>query len=233
MKAVILAAGRGTRMKELTDTLPKPMLKVGERTLLEHKFDILGPEFDEIILIVGYQAEVIHAAFGDSYKGIPLRYVMQERLDGTMGALALARPYLTDRFVVMMGDDIYAEADVAKTLAVGDWAMLLEDMEHMAAGGRIITNEEGKVTAIEEGDHRGEPGLFNTNMFALDPRVFDYPMVPKAAGSDEFGLPQTVLAASIASGIPLHAVHTTWWIQITAPEDLIKAEALIEVNAQK
>ncbi|MDB5195465.1 MAG: graD2 [Parcubacteria group bacterium] len=228
MQAVILAAGRGTRMGALTDSLPKPMLRVAGKTLLEHKFDILGPEFHEIILIIGYQGELIQNAFGDSYKGMPIRYLMQEELDGTMGALALARPHLSERFVVMMGDDIYAAEDLISAISVSDWAMLLEDMEHMASGGRIITDASGEVIDIEEGDHRGQLGLFNTNLFVLDPRIFEYPMVPKAAGSHEYGLPQTVLAASKALEIPLQSVLTTQWIQITAPEDIVRAETLIE-----
>jgi NDP-sugar pyrophosphorylase family protein len=219
-------------MGSLTDSVPKPMLRVAGKTLLEHKFDILDPSFDEIILVVGYQGEVIRSMYGTSYKGIPVRYIEQETLNGTMGALALAHPYLTGRFVVMMGDDIYSRTDLVAAMAIGDWTMLLEDMAHMAAGGRIITDADGAVVAIEEGDHRGEPGLFNTNLFVLDPRVFDYPLVPKAEGSTEYGLPQTVLAASMAGGIPLRAVHTTLWIQITSPEDIERAEARIEDTAQ-
>jgi NDP-sugar pyrophosphorylase family protein len=225
MQAVILAAGRGTRMGALTDALPKPMLTVAGKTLLQHKFDILGPDFHEVILVVGYQGEVIRERYGASYKGMSIRYVEQRELNGTMGSLVCAQPYLMERFAVMMGDDLYSSVDLACTLAVPEWAMLLERTESMASGGRIVTDEKGKVIAIEEGDHRGTPGLFNTNMFVLDSRVFDYPLVPKAMGSDEFGLPQTVLAASIASGIELQSVLATDWFQITAPEDLVRAEA--------
>jgi NDP-sugar pyrophosphorylase family protein len=232
MQAVILAAGRGTRMGPLTDSVPKPMLKVAGKTLLEHKFDILSNDMHEIIIIVGYHADVIQNAYGDSYKGMPIRYVFQEELNGSMGALALAREHLSERFVVMMGDDIYTQDDVARTTLVPEWGMLLRDMEHMASGGRIVTNGGGEVVAIEEGDHRGQPGLFNTNMFVLDARVFEYPMIPKSAGSDEYGLPQTVLAASKASGIQLQSVLTTDWIQITAPEDIARAEALIEDRSE-
>lgn len=226
MQAVILAAGRGTRMKELTDSVPKPMLTVHGKSLIEHKLEALPPEVDEVIIIVGYQGDVIRNAFGDSFEGRTIRYAVQENLDGTMGALALAKPYLTDRFVVMMGDDLYAREDVETCLRSSDWSVLAEDTEHMSSGGKIVMNEEGHITAIEEGNHSGK-GLMNTNMFALDPRVFDYPMVPKAEGSDEYGLPQTVLAASKESGIPLWAVPATSWIQITAPEDLKKAEEIL------
>ncbi|HEY1041981.1 MAG TPA: sugar phosphate nucleotidyltransferase [Candidatus Paceibacterota bacterium] len=227
MQAVILAAGRGTRMKELTDSVPKPMLTVHGKSLIEHKLEALPPEVDEVIIIVGYHGDVIQNAFGNSFGGRTIRYAVQENLDGTMGALALAKPYLTDRFVVMMGDDLYAREDVETCLNSPDWSVLVEETEHMGSGGRMVMDDTGHIVAIEEGDHRGKPGLMNTNMLALDPRVFDYPMVPKAEGSDEYGLPQTVLAASKESGIPLWAVPATSWIQITAPEDLRKAEEIL------
>jgi NDP-sugar pyrophosphorylase family protein len=229
MQAVILAAGRGTRMGDLTTEIPKPMLTVHGKTLLEHKFDMLPPEIHEIILVVGYHETVIRSHFGDSYKGRRIQYVVQENLNGTGGALLCAQPLLTERFIVMMGDDLYSADDVRACVAQDDWSILVEETDHMAAGGKMI-EEDGKIVAIEEGDHRGTPGLMNTNMIVLDPRLFDYPMVPKATGSDEYGLPQSVVATSILAGIPLHAVKATSWIQITAPEDLARAEELLPVE---
>lgn len=205
------------------------MLKVVGRTLLEHKFDILEG-MDEIILIIGYQGDVIRQTYGEAYKGVPLRYVEQETLDGSMGALALARPYLSGRFLVMAGDDIYAREDVERAQRADDWVMIVDACEQMAAGGKVITNDEGEVVGIEEGDHHGQPGLMNTNMFALTPDVFEYPMVPKSAGSHEYGLPQTVLAAAKANGTKLHAIQTAGWIQITAPEDIAAAERSLAIE---
>ena len=86
--------------------------------------------------------------------------------------------------------------------------------------------EEGKIVDILEHSVAGE-GLVGTNLFALDPRVFSYPPVPKAPDSSELGLPQTVLAASRASGIPLALVEATRWVQISGPEDIARAEQLL------
>jgi NDP-sugar pyrophosphorylase family protein len=230
MQAVILAAGKGTRMKELTQSVPKPMLEVAGSTLIEHKLVILPPEVDEVILIIGYQGDIIRAKFGDEFEGRRIRYVEQESLDGTMGALALAAPYLTDRFVVMMGDDLYSREDIEACFAAPHWSVLVQSTDSMASGGRMVMDESGHLVKIEEGDHVGKPGLMNTNLFALDPRVFEHPLVPKAIGSDEYGLPQTVLAASLTSGIPLAVIEASFWFQITAPEDLPKAEEALSAR---
>lgn len=225
MQAVILAAGRGTRMKELTDQVPKPMLTVAGKTLIEHKLNALPDTVDEVILIIGYQGDVIRARFGDEFGGRRIRYVEQETLDGTMGALALAAPYLTDRFVVMMGDDLYAREDIETCFKNEGWSVLVQETQNMASGGRMVMDGSGHVVAIEEGEHSGF-GLMNTNMFVLDPSIFGFPPVPKAKGSHEYGLPQTVVAASKETGIPLAPVPATFWVQITAPEDLGRAESL-------
>lgn len=227
MQAVILAAGRGTRMKELTDTVPKPMLLVNGKSLIEHKLDALPAEVTEVILIIGYQGAVIREAFGDTFEGRTMRYVEQEELNGTAGALWQAKDLLTDRFVVMMGDDLYAKEDVRACFASPDWSVLAEELESMRSGGKIVTDDTGAITAIEEGNHEGVPGLMNTNMLVLDPRVFAYPLVPKAPGSDEYGLPQTVLQGSRESGISLRPVPASFWVQITAPEDLDEAARIL------
>ena len=227
MQAVILASGRGTRMGALTENLPKPMLTVLGKTLLEYKFDILPADCEEVIIIVGYKADTIRECYGSAYKGIPIRYVEQEILDGTGSAVWLAKPYITDRFVVLMGDDLYGADDLARAMASEDWAMLVEHTETMAQGGNVIVDEQVIVQGIEEGDHRGKPGIMNTNLLVLDTRVFQYPLIPKSAGNPEYGLPQTVMQASKESGIPLRAVDAHAWIQVTAPEDIGRAEALL------
>lgn len=231
MQAVILAAGKGTRMKELTLSVPKPMLEVNGKTLIEHKLDVLSPEVTEVILIIGYQGDVIREYFKDEFGGRKIRYVEQEDLNGTAGALWLARPFLTDRFVVMMGDDLYSRKDVEACFASPEWSVLVEKTDTMASGGRMVMDESGNIVDIVEGEHTGF-GLMNTNMFGLDPRLFECSMVPKALGSNEYGLPQTVLAASKDSGIALAAVQATFWIQVTAPEDLEKAEVALQASGR-
>ncbi len=233
MQVVILASGRGTRMGTLTDQVPKPMLLVAGKNLIERKLEVLPPTIHEIILIIGYQGQVIRDYFGADYQGTPIRYVEQPDLSGTGSATWLVREYITDRFLVLMGDDLYAREDIETCIAKDDWVVLVEPTQHMASGGSVVIDDTGHAVGIEEGDHTGKPGVMNTNMFVLDARVFEQPLVPKAQGSEEFGLPQTVLAASKSLDVPLHAVNASNWIQITAPEDLEKAKERILTDQKR
>jgi bifunctional UDP-N-acetylglucosamine pyrophosphorylase/glucosamine-1-phosphate N-acetyltransferase len=227
MQAVILAAGRGTRMKELTDHVPKPLLEAAGKTLLEHKFDELPDEVDEIVIIVGYHGDKVEQRLGTEYAGRRITYVVQETLDGTAGALWKAKDLLKGRFLVMMGDDLYGRADLAAAIASPDWVIGAWPLPAGASGGRITTDASGTITDIIEGTHE-EPGETSTNLFVLDTRLFGYPMVPKAEGSGEYGLPQTVLAVSRESGIPLRPLRASFWVQVTSPEDLRKAEDILK-----
>lgn len=216
-------------MGELTENIPKPMLEVLGKTLMEHKFDALPPEVDEVIIIVGYLGGVIHGRFGGEYNGKRLLYIEQDVLDGTAGALWRARDILHDRFLVMMGDDIYSREDIEMCLASeAKWCMLVADTDSMR-GGAVVLDEKNIITGIVEGG--SGKGCVGTNLFTLDTDIFDYPAVPRSEGSVELGLPQTVVAASRASGIPFIGIRAKGWIQITAPEDLTKAEDILRATS--
>lgn len=227
MQAVILAAGRGTRMKELTENAPKALLEVMGKPLLEYEFDALPNNVDEAIIIVGYMGSAIQKRYGGTYKDKRILYIEQDTLDGTAGALWRAQTVLKDRFLVLMSDDIYSKDDTIRCEESHDWTMLVDEVEHMQQGGCVTIDKRGDIVSIEEGSHGGKRGFISTNMFALDTRLFQFPMIPKAEGSPEFGLPQTVLAASRTGNIPFRAVKASRWIQITNPEDLKKAEELL------
>lgn len=228
MQAVILAAGRGIRMKSLAEATPKALLAIAGKTLLEHKLDALPPEVDEIVLVVGYMGSAIQRHLGGLYKEKRIFYVEQERQNGTAGALWCARSVLKDSFLVMNADDIYAKEDIVRAIEAKPWAVLGLKVTSLGSAAKIITNKRGRVTGILESAERPNgAGFLNTGLYHLDTRVFKYAMIPKAPESPEFGLPQTLVKADL----PLTLIPATFWLQITAPEDLKKAEEILKNRA--
>ncbi len=108
MQAVILAGGLGTRLRPYTFTVPKPLLPLGKKALLDHLIEhLVTCDVDEIILALGYQPQLVRAYFGDGKeRGVTIRYVQETKPLGTAGCLSLVRPLLTpgQPFFVMNGD---------------------------------------------------------------------------------------------------------------------------------
>lgn len=218
MKAVILAAGRGLRMGELTNDRPKPMLSYRGKNLLEHKIDVLPPEVDEVIMVVGYLKEVIMDYFGDSFKGKKIRYIHMPELFGSGPALWLCKEYLFERFIVMMGDDIYTEEAVQNALNEKEsWSLTAQRFEEAHRGG-IKFDENNIFLEIDEGVAEKGPTYANTGLYVLTPEIFNFKLV-KLSDKEEWGLQQTMVSAK--NQFPIKILHTTNWKQITAPEDLV------------
>lgn len=231
MQAVILAAGRGTRMGALTAETPKPMLLLNGRPVLEYIIDALPERVDEVVIIVGYLGGVIQKHFGGLHKGRRILYIEQEELNGTAGALWAARDFLKDAFLVMNGDDVCLKDDVEACALSDDWAMLTHHVDEIGSTALVITDERNCVIDIlEKESHSGGPGLANTaNFFLLDTRIFSYPLVLRPGSTTEYGMPQVIVQA--AKDIPIHAIEAHAIIRLTEPADIQKAEAVLAARA--
>jgi bifunctional UDP-N-acetylglucosamine pyrophosphorylase/glucosamine-1-phosphate N-acetyltransferase len=113
MQSVVLAAGEGTRMRPLTETVPKPMLPVADRPLVAHTVDsAVEAGASELIFVVGYEADAVREYFGSGYRDVPVEYAVQEERLGTAHAVDAAAQYLDGEFVVLNGDDLYDAAAI-------------------------------------------------------------------------------------------------------------------------
>jgi bifunctional UDP-N-acetylglucosamine pyrophosphorylase/glucosamine-1-phosphate N-acetyltransferase len=223
MQAVILAAGRGTRMNHLTNGTPKPMIKIGGKNLIEWKIERLPKEIEEVIIVIGYLGDQIKNYFGTNFAGKKITYVEQGDLYGTGSALFKTKDLLKGKFIVMMGDDIYGENDIKNSLSNG-WSILTEKVKTPKKGAKIIINPEDKtIKDILEKEDLKVGDLNNAGMYVLGKEIFDYPLVP--IGNGEFGLPQTIVKA--LKDFPIKIVEETGWIQVTSPEDVEKADKLL------
>lgn len=208
-------------MRPLTETVPKSLLKVAGKPLLDYTFDALPREIDEVIVVIGYLGEQIKNYLGDSFGGKTVRYIVQNKLEGTAKALWEAKPFLHERFLVIMADDIYSKIDTKKCLA-HEQAMLVKRSEREEPGGKVTLNKKGELTSVEEGKSFPIGTLVGTNVFVLKPEFFNYEPVKLTDRKNEWGLPQTV--ALMARDFPVEIVEATRWIKITTPEDLKSAE---------
>lgn len=211
-----MAAGKGTRMKHLTERTPKPLLVTHGKNLLEWKMDALPSSIDEIILVIGYRGEMIKNYFGDAYKGRKITYVHMPVLNGTWGALKAAEPFLKDRFIVMNGDDLYAAEDIAECIK-HRYAVLAYTVTEPQLGAKIIFGEKGNLTSIKEKTSLAPGDATNTGLYVLDRRFFD--LAPAQISDTEYGLPQTLVSG--AEKLPaIVTVKASWWFPITSPEDI-------------
>lgn len=224
MQVVILAAGKGKRMNHLTKNNAKPMLKIKGKPVLEYKIDALPKEIKEIVFIVGYYREQIMNHFRNNYKGRKITYVFQEKLNGTGGAIHLAKGILRDKFLVLMGDDLYHKQDIKRMLK-NDLAVLAYEVDDPSRFGVIKTNNRGNMVEIIENPKKSKYKLTNTGAYVLNKKFFNYDLIPKKPGDKEFGLPQTL--AQMAKEHKIKVEKARIWQPISNPEDLEVAEKVL------
>lgn len=222
MQAVILAAGRGKRMKSLTKDTSKVMLKVKGKPILEHKLEMLPNAIKEIVMIVGYQGDQIIRHFKRYFGGRRIIYVLQTNQNGTGGAIHLAKSVLKDKFLVMMGDDLYCKKDISNIMK-HDLAVSGYEVPDPSQFGIIKKNSRGNLTDIIEKPKRCKERMANIGLYMLNSKFFNYDLV--SVGGGEFGLPQTI--AKMAKDHRVKVEKATMWHPIGVPEDLVAAEEVI------
>ena len=224
MQAVILAAGRGKRMGKLTQSTTKPMLKLKGKPILEHKIKALPKKIKEIVFVVGYHSMHIISHFKRHYAGRRITYVFQSDLNGTGGALHLAKSILRDKFLVMMGDDLYCKKDLNNLLR-HEMAILGFESEDAGRFGSISMDKKNNLKNVLEASSKKKSrgGMINVGVYVINKKFFEYDLVP--IGKGEFGLPQTLSA--MAKDHKIRVEKASLWHPIGHPEDLKTAEKIL------
>ncbi|MFW6318500.1 MAG: sugar phosphate nucleotidyltransferase, partial [Halorubrum sp.] len=174
MYGVVLAAGRGTRMRPLTDRRPKPLLPVGDRSLLERVFDTAIDVVDEFVVVTGYRGAAIRESIGESYRGHPVTYVRQAEANGTAHAVAQAAPVVDDDFLVLNGD-VVVDASLPRALAdAKGTAVAATEVVDPRAYGVLSTATDGTLAGIVEKPADPPTNLANVGCYAFESGVFEY-----------------------------------------------------------
>lgn len=224
MKAIILAAGEGRRMRPLTENTPKPLLQIQNKPLIEHIVEKLPEEIDELIMVVGYLGEMIKQYCGDSFLGRPVTYVEQSAPLGTYHALTLTKDLIKDneRFFVLNGDDIHDTEGLKECLQYPR-AIMVSEVDDPHPFGVVELDENGFLLDIIEKPAVPKTNLVNTGATLLDTNVFKYPAEQHPNG--EFYLPTVI--QKMLKDYPVKAVHSTGWLTVATPEDLARVEKIL------
>lgn len=219
MKAMVLAAGLGTRLRPLTFELPKPMVPVLDRPVMAHIVDLLDRHgYDEVIANLHYFPDTIRSYFGDR-----LAYREEAELLGTAGGVRNCADFLDgDTFLIISGDaltDIDLTAFVARHKAAGGIGTLaVKRVEDTREFGVVLHDAEGRITGFQEKPDPAEAlsDLGNCGIYLFEPEIFDYfPQEPFVDWAND------VFPALLANDVPFH-IHEIdeYWNDVGSLQEL-------------
>lgn len=243
MKAVIMAGGQGTRLRPLTNRMPKPMVPLLDRPCMEYIIDLLKKHgITEIAVTLQYLPQVIQQHFGDgSSSGVRLHYFEETAPLGTAGSVKNASDFLDETFLVISGD---ALTDFDLTSAIQHHreykalaTMVLTQVDDPTRFGVVTTDEQGRVTRFQEKPSWDEvfSNTVNTGIYILEPQILGF------FESDvvyDFG--KQLFPDLLEQGIPLYGyVGQGYWSDIGTPEqyretqiDMIYGRVDVDIHAR-
>src|SRR5437660_1366605 len=223
MKAILLAGGKGTRLRPLTIHTPKPIVPIFDRPFLHYQLDLLKqvPEIDEVILSLNYQPRRIEEIFGDGGEsGLGIRYVVEPAPLGTAGAVRYAGESLRESVVVFNGD-VLTEVDLGSVIALhrsrkAKATIVLTPVENPSAYGLVETDEAGNIRRFLEKPSADQItcDTINAGIYVLEPDTFD--RIPK---DTPWSIERSFFPSLVERSEPFIAyVNRGYWIDIGTPE---------------
>jgi dTDP-glucose pyrophosphorylase len=229
-KAVLLAAGRGIRMRGLTVELPKPMIEVRGKPVLQHIVEGLRDAgIREFFIIVGYRADAVQNFFGDGsrYK-IAIQYATQVVQDGTGRVVDIARNFARNSAFILSYGDILVDPQNYKSIV--DLPDDIEAIitvtrgEDVSKGGAAFLNERMELIDLREKSPQGEPTSpwYNAGIYAFRPSIFDFTAKLKPSPRGEYELTDAIRELA-QSGKKVQAIELTGeWTDVRDPEILAR-----------
>lgn len=219
MKAVILAAGEGKRLRPYTETIPKVMLPVANKPVLEYVVDAVKKSgITEIIIVVGYKKEVIMEYFKD-YKDAKITYVIQDKQLGTSHALLQARNHIKDSFIVLSGDNIIDQNSISKLIKdKSKYSILIKEHPYPSKYG-VVFVEKGKLKEIVEKPKEDLGKFISTGIYKLPNSIFN--KIKELASQGIYDL-SSVIQSIVDKGENINTIIADSWADIVYPWDLIR-----------
>ncbi|HEY5911753.1 MAG TPA: nucleotidyltransferase family protein [Verrucomicrobiae bacterium] len=246
MKAVILAAGKGTRMRELTNELPKPMLRVQGKPILEHILaGIKAAGIREICLVTGFRAEVIEDYFGDGAKwGVRIGYGRQLVQDGTGKAADPAKPFIGGSSFLLTYGDILVRPETYQRMVERfhqgrfSGVITVTRGEDVTKGGIDLFDEQFCLRRVVEKPSAGQldqlrregwlkpgdPIWYNAGIYIFEPAVFEFTARLQKSPRGEYELTDAI-SAMLEAGHKLAGLQIQGrWVDVRDPEVLARLE---------
>jgi len=229
-KAVLLAAGRGTRMRELTAELPKPMIAVRGKPVLQHIVEGLRDAgVSDFQIVVGYRADAVQNFFGDGtrYK-IQIQYATQVVQDGTGRVVELARNFAgTSPFILSYGDILVDPLNYKSIAELGSEVEAIISVrrgEDVTKGGAVFLNEQMELIDLREKPKPGEASSpwYNAGLYAFRPSIFDFISKLRPSPRGEYELTDAVRDLARSGKIVKALQLTGEWADVRDPEILAK-----------
>ena len=216
MKAVILAAGKGTRMMPLTATMSKGMIPVANRPLLEWTVRFL--DFcEEIILVVNESQQDIVSHFSGDKK---IKLVFQKEALGTGHALLCAEKFVSGKFLMVYGDDVYSEEDIKAAAGMGATVMTSFHSDNPKAYG-VLEIDDDHVVKLEEKPEMPKSNLVNCGLYIFDESVFSALKKLQPSARGEYELTDAIKILIEKGRVENYTLKT--WIPLTYPWNILDA----------
>ncbi len=222
MKAVLMAGGFGTRIQPLTHSLPKPMVPVVNRPMMEHILErVRGAGIHEVVILLYYMPDAIREHFGDGSRfGLRLRYVLPEEDFGTAGAVKCAEPFLDETFLVLSGD-VITDFDLGAITSFHKGkrtpvTITLTRVPNPLQFGVVITDAEGRILRFLEKPGWGEvfSDTVNTGIYVLEPEVLT--RIPRGR---PFDFSKDLFPSFLRDEVPIYGVSAEgYWRDVGDPD---------------
>jgi len=226
-KAVILAAGRGTRMRELTLTIPKPMVEVSGKPVLSYIVEGLRDAgVRKILVVIGYRKEAVVDHFGNgSDIGVEITYAEQIRQDGTGKVVELAKEFCgDDPFILSYGDILVDPSSYLPLTVLGDADLMLtvRHTQDPSKGGAVYLNERFEVIDLREKQPREKASTswYNAGVYTFRSTIFSYIARLEKSPRGEYELTDAIRAMA-REGKKVKAIEIKgYWADVRDPETL-------------
>lgn len=203
MQCVVLAAGQGVRMRPLTLTTPKPLVKLNGVTLLDHIFTALPDEITEAVIVVGYLSEQIKTYCGECFHGRPIQYVEGSNQGSAYSFLAARSLIVDDRFLFLYGDEFPLRTDIVECLRYPSSVLCWEAPDPWNHGVAVL-RPDGTIEKIVEKPRVAIGNLITDGVMVLPKQIFNYNPIPSVGG--EFFL--THLVNQLVHDVSVTAVRS-------------------------